>query len=93
METSRKITIEFVIGLMINIVSMYLFNLGLVTSTGFLIIFMGFLIFIIISDIQSKNKVMAESMGEIIIEQKKLNEKLKIYERLAKLEEKVGIRW
>ena len=78
----RNITLQFIIGFVINLLSVYLFSLGLINLTSIIIISIGFIIFVIITGFQSKINGFESKLSNQDSEIKKLNERLKIQDQL-----------
>ena len=96
-DSSKNIWIPTIIGIMVNTISFYLFSLQKIDFIKILIIFGTSLILIMIIILQSKIKNLEittqlkikhleEGLENQKSEQKKLNEKLLIHDRLTKLE-------
>lgn len=77
--------VSLVVGLVGSFVSAYLFSLGKLTFENIFWIIVGLIFFIGIMVYQDINKELDNQRWE----QKRLNEKLKIHERLYKLEKRV----
>ncbi len=99
--TSKDIGIPFIISLIVNIVSGYLFSLELINFITFILIVIGSLIVIIIIGLQLKTNEIKENLRElknnfkelkekVRLNQENLEERFKIYERLIILEEKIN---
>ena len=86
---SKDIGVPFIIVLMINIISTYLLSIQIIDFITLIFIIIGSIVIIIIIGFQLKINKIKEELDNQKTEQQKLNEKLKIYERLAKLENKV----
>ena len=87
--TSKDIGIPLILGLIVNILSAYLFSLKLISFNSLLLITITSLIVIIIAGIQLK---ISEIKDEIInqqTEQKRLDEKLKIHEQLINMKSEI----
>lgn len=87
--SSKDIGIPFVIGLMCNVLSAYLFSLQKININTLILILAGSAVVIIVIGIQLKTGEIKDELENQKLEQKKLSEKLKIYERLSKLENEV----
>lgn len=77
--TNSKGTLFFVLGLIANFISAYLFALNLISLMTLIFIVSGFVVVLIIVGIQSINNEFEEFRKE----QKRLIEKLKIHEQLV----------
>lgn len=85
-DSPKDITITFIINLVVSLGSTYLFSLKLINLTSFITIIAGGIVFIIITGFQSKlNKIDEKSKKQ---DQRimKLEEKLKIYEKLINID-------
>lgn len=80
--TSKDIGIPFIVGLMVNLLSAYLFSLDLIDSTALIFIIVASLVVIIIIGFQLKINEIGEEQENQKTEQKRLGEKLKIHEQL-----------
>ena len=87
-----KDVLIFFLGLVVNVVSAWLFSLEKISIMVFIFILTGSLIVIIIIGIQ----LVKQEIGEVDdklkkqgLEQMRLNERLKIYDRLARIESEV----
>ncbi|MFA7708104.1 MAG: hypothetical protein WCX73_04080 [Candidatus Pacearchaeota archaeon] len=76
------ILISSVIGLIVNLFSVYLLTLGKININSLIVILTGSIVLIIIIGFQSKINEVIEGVENQRIEQIKLKEKLKIYEQL-----------
>lgn len=95
-ESTRSIWISFIIGLIVNLISTYLFTLKKINLNMLLFVGIGSLIVIIIMSIQIKVNNLNEKLekyeqrlNQNNRELKQINESLKIYERLSKIEAKL----
>ncbi len=90
---SNSVIISSIVGFIINILSAYLFSLGLIDLTAIIVIIIGFIIFIIITGFQSKvnefetklskkDLELKKKLSDQDLELKKINERLKINEQL-----------
>ena len=86
MVESQNIVVSFVIGLIVNIISFYLFTLKIINISTLAFIIIGFIIVILIISLQEKYTDLKEDLEKMKINQKRLSENLKISERLTKLE-------
>ena len=85
-EESNNIIISFIIGLMVNIISFYLLTLKAITIETFVAVVIGFIMLILIISIQTKYNNLKDELEELKINYQKLNENLKMNERLTRLE-------
>ncbi len=83
---TKDVVVPIIIGLMVNLVSAYLFSLGMITTTSLLIVFVGSFLALILIGVNLKINEMNIKINEQDLNQQKLMEKLKIYERLSKIE-------
>ena len=85
-EESNNLIISFIIGLMVNIISFYLLTLELITTETFIAIVIGFVLLILIIGVQTKYNNLKEELKKLKTNYEKLNENLKMNERLTRLE-------
>lgn len=83
---SKNIIISFIIGLIVNIISFYLFTLKVIDIFTFIFIVIGFILLILIIGIQIRYSELKEELEQIKTKHEELNRNLKIHERLTKLE-------
>ena len=83
---SNNIIVSFIIGLMVNIISFYLLALKAITLETFVAVVVGFILLILIISIQTKYNNLKDELEELKINYQKLNENLKMNERLTRLE-------
>lgn len=88
-ENYNSLIFQSLIGLIINLVSTYLYARGLIDLTVIIVSFVGFILFISISGFQSKINEFKIILSNHNTDLKKLNEKLKIYEQLIDLKARV----
>ena len=88
--SSKDIGVPFIIGLMFNLISGYLFTIQKISFTIFIFILTGSLIIIIIIAVQLKTNEAEDELIELKEKVKSLEEKLIIYERLIRIEEKLN---
>lgn len=79
---SEEILVYSLIGLIINILSAYLFSLNRINITQMIFILGGSLIFIIILGVQYRTNEIIDELDNQKTQIKKLDEKLKIYKQL-----------
>ncbi len=84
-DKSNSIIISSIIGFIINLLSAYLFSLGLINLTAIIVIIIGFIIFIIITGFQSKVNEFETKLSNQDLELKKISERLKINEQLINI--------
>ena len=91
--TSKDIGIPFIISLMVNLISGYLFSIKIINLTLFLSILIGSLIVIILIGVQLKTNEIKEKASniekELIGLKKEYEERFKIYDRLNNIERKI----
>ena len=85
--TSRDIGVPFIISIMTNVVSAYLFSLKKINLMIFISVVS--IMFIIILGFQLKINELKENLDIQKTEQKRLDEKLKIYKDLAYMKEEI----
>ncbi len=83
---SHNIIVSFIMGLMVNIISFYLLTIKAITLETFIAIIIGFIMLILIIGMQAKYSNLKEELKKLKTNYEKLNESLKINERLTKLE-------
>lgn len=91
MNNINKDLLFFALSVIINLISAYLFFVGLINPFSLLIIVIVSIIIFFITSIQIKN---SELEQRLYLQEKKFNDlskNLKIYERLAKVEMILGI--
>ena len=88
---SKDIGVPFIIVLMINIISTYLLSIQIIDFITLIFIIIGSIVIIIIIGFQLKINKIKEELDNQKTEQQKLNEKLKIYDRLSKIEKRLNI--
>ena len=82
---TRDIVIPVIIGLMVNLVTAYLFSLGWINQGVLLLIIAGSLLFVVILGIQLRTNKIEKEQRKYRMEQEKLNERLKIYDELINM--------
>lgn len=85
----RTTVISFVVGLIINLISFYLFTIKAINNVTLIFIIEGLILLILMIGIQTKYNELKGKLEEMKIKYKELNESLKINERLIKVETKV----
>ncbi len=88
-EDYRNIIISFIIGLLIDIISFYLFTIKTINLQTLISIIAGSILLVMILAIQTKYNEVKEEIKNIKADYKQLNESLKMNDRLTKLELKV----
>ena len=88
---SKDIGVPFIIVLMINIISTYLLSIQIIDFITLIFIIIGSIVIIIIIGFQLKINKIKEELDNQKTEQQKLNEKLKIYDRLSKIAKRLNI--
>ena len=86
MGLNSKDMLLFYLGIVINLVSAYLFYEGLMNLFMLVIVIIGSLIIIILTGFQLKISEFSERLEKSEFELKKMKEKLKIHEQLINLE-------
>jgi|SRR3989344_1626374 len=81
-----SIAISFVLGLIINVISYYLFELKLISTSAFSFIIVIVAMFMLIMVIQNRYHELKDEIEEINGMCRELSKNLKIHERLTKLE-------
>jgi hypothetical protein len=82
---SREILIPVTMGIMINLVSGYLFTLQKINLTWLMFIVIGSALIILIISIQIKTDNSMDKIDSLESKQQKLEEKLKIHEQLINI--------
>ena len=85
-DSPKDITITFIIDIIVSIGSTYLLSSKLITLTAFIIIIVGGIIFVTITGFQSKLNRIDDKSKKQDLKIIKLEEKLKIYEKLINIE-------
>ena len=86
MEISSKDIIFFVLNIMANIFSTYLFYLNIITLDILIFIFIGSVTFIVITSFQLKMNKFVDEFDKIKVSQKKFDERLKMHKQLINIE-------
>jgi len=86
---SKDITIPAIIGLIVNLVSGYLFTIQKINITMLAFIIIGSLLVILIISIQIKTNDLIDKISSLESGQQKLKEKLKIHEQLIDMKAEI----
>lgn len=89
MAISSKDISSFILGLLANIISAYLFSLKIINLATLAFIIIGSIVIFIIIGIQLKTGEIREELENQKSEQKRLSEKLKIHEQLIEMKAEI----